>query len=207
MRNKKIFLLKKEKKYIEYYFHIYYQNKNKLLNKKDFILSKIKEFYPDNIAKEKINIFNQNILFFTKNEMGIVTIFERYLLNFRIRLIYKLMLIQLNNMAQDSHEPHFINTLRSSYLQKYIPSPLYFNQDKASVSIKLQCFRGVLSKKDMITLDKKTDISWETVAFDILTITKKFNTNLFKSLIRKEEFIKTDTVALLADIKKSHNLY
>jgi hypothetical protein len=187
----------KRKEYIAHYFNIYCQKQKNILNKKEFLFSAIKKIYPSHISEKKLKLFTQRINFFEKNNKSIVELFKRYLLNFRIRLVYKETLIALDRISKKSNNKALLNALKKNKLLKFLPPKSTFVSYESSILLQLQCFRGVLSKKDSIILSEKVRINWEAVASIISMIAKKFNSRLFKVLEDKKQFIKKDTTALL----------
>lgn len=194
-KNKLFFQNRKE--YITYYFNIYCQTLENILKQKELIFSAIKKSYPPDSIDKKSKFFAQRVYFFQNSKESIVEIFKRYLLNFRMRFIHKATLIELDCLARETNNKILLSALNQTDLLKYLPPNLAFETDKHSVFFQLQCFRGVMSEKDMLILSEKNRTTWESVASNIATVAEKFNNDLFKTLDDKKQFIQEDTAALL----------
>lgn len=187
----------KRKAYIAHYFDVYCQTQAALLANKELLLSAVKKAYPASIAEKKLKILTERIAIFKKSKERVIEFFRRYLLDFRIRWVHKATLMELDNLAKESNDMHFLKVLKESHLLRYLPPQSDFASYESSVLLQLQCFRGVLSKKDKMRLSEKDREAWETVAANISMIAEKFNYPLFKTLEDKKKFIRQDTAALL----------
>lgn len=201
--SRKYLFFKKRKKYLMHYFNIYCQKQEAILEKKELISSEIKKIYPSHISEEKLKFFTQRINFLEKNKKPVIKLFKRYLLDFRTRLVYKTTLAALDRIAKESNHTNLLAALKKADLLKYLPPQSTFVSCESSVFLQLQCFRGVLSKKDIAILSEENRTNWETVASNISMIAEKFNSGLFKTLEDKKQFIKQDTAALLSFLKPS----
>ena len=186
----------KRKAYIAHYFKVYCQKQETILSKKELLFSTIKKIYPSSIAAQKLTCLTERIKRFEKSKEPVVECFKRYLLDFRMRFVHKITLMELHRMAKESNHQELLNALENSSLLKYLP-PQSRASCESSVLLQLQCFRGVLSKKDNVILSQKNREPWETVAANISMMTKKFHSTLFKTLEDKKAFIQEDTAALL----------
>jgi len=191
----------KRKEYIEHYFDVYCQKLEAILEKKEILFSEITKCFSPEVSEEKLKILTQEITLAEKSKESVVKLFERYLLNYRIRRVHKATLVALHKNAMQSNNIHLLNALEEAELLKYIPPHSVFASFVPSVLLQLQCFRGVLSRKDMMTLSKEERISWETVASNITTIAEKFNSELFKALQDKKHFISNDATELLIGLR------
>ena len=165
------------------------------------IISEINKCYTSQDSDKKINLLSQQIERCRETKKYTIKLFKRYLLTFRIRMVYKSTLYALHDMANESNNTNLLNALKNADLLKYIP-PQFSTSANLNVFLQLQCFRGVLSKKDMIILSEKRSTNWEAIASNISMIAKQFNSPLFKALQNKILFIKNDTVKLLNALKR-----
>lgn len=191
----------KRQEYVVYYFNVYCRKQEAILEQKKLLFSAIKKIYLANIAKKKLELLMRQINLFEKSKGPIIASFKRYLLNFRIRLVHKATLVALDRIAKESNNLHLLNALKEADLLKYLPPQSTFVSSDSSVLLQLQCFRGVLSKKDRFILSEKNRTTWETVAANISVIAKKFDSSLYEALEDKKRFIKKDTTALLKSIQ------
>lgn len=193
----------KRKAYIAHYFTLYCKKQDTILEKKEFIFAAIKKIYPAHLSEKKLTLLAQRIKIFEKSKAPVIKIFKRYLLNFRIRLAHKETLIALDKMAKESKHITLLHALKETGLLKYLPPQSTFISNESSVLLQLQCFRGVLSKKDSVILSGQDREIWETVAANISMVAKTFNHKLFRNLEDKKRFIKKDSTALLKHLLSS----
>jgi len=194
----------KRKEYVERYFKVYCQKQKAILEKKEILFSEINKSYTPKISEEKLKILTQEIIFYEKNKEAIFKLFKRYLLNFRIRRVHKATLVTLHEIAKNSKNMKLLNALKAAKLLKYLPPEPDSASSELNVFLQLQCFRNVLSEKDMIILSEgKRTITWEIIASNISTIAEKFNSKLFKALQDKKQFIKNDTAELLKGLRNT----
>lgn len=191
----------KRKEYIAYYFKAYCQKQEAILEKKELLFDAIKKMYPSDISWKKLKLLTERINFLEKGKEPIIKLFKRYLLNFRIRLIHKTTLVTLDRIAKKSNYADLLKALNETSLIKYLPSGPVLLSYKSSIFLQLQCFRGVLSKKDMNILSKQEGTPWETVASNIAMLAEKFNIKLSKQLEDKKKFIEKDTAAIIKHLK------
>ncbi len=185
------------KKYIEHYTHEYCRQLEAILENKKMLLSCVEQIYPANVSGIKLKLLSQRIELFDKNKGYVVELFKRYLLDFRIRLVHKEALYTLGSMASETNNMQLFNALKDAGLLIYLPPRMSRVSNESSVFLQLQCFRGVLSAKDTALHSEKDTTTWEIVASAIGVVAEKFNTNLFRSLRDKIQFIEKDTEALL----------
>jgi len=193
----------RRKEYVERYFNVYCQKQQAILEDKEILFSEIKKFYAAEISEEKLKILTQGIIFFERSKQPVFKMFERYLLNFRIRRVHKETLVALYKIAKESNNMDLLNALQEAELLKYLPPQSAFATSELNVFLQLQCFRGVLSKEDMITLSQERTTTWETIASNIANIAAEFNSTLFKDLQDKTQFIKNDTAELLQGLRST----
>lgn len=188
------------KRTIAYYFNVYCQKHKTLMENKEVFLSAIKKFYPSHISDGKLKLLAQRISVFENSKNPIIKLFERYLLNYRIRLIHREALFALYKIATEFNELNILNVLKEADLLIYLPPRAATASSETSAFHQLQCFRGVLSKKDQAMLSESNRIIWETVASNISKIAKNFDADIFYSLEDKKKFIYDDTHLLLNSI-------
>lgn len=185
------------KKYIDRYTNQYCRQQEAILENKKMLFSSVEQIYPASVSGIKLKLLSQRIEFFEKDKGYFVELIRRYLLDFRIRLAYKETLYALGAIAGETNEMHLLNALKDAGLLRYLPSRMSYVSKDLSVFLKLQCFRGVLSNKDAVLSSETDTTTWEIVASAIEMVAEKFNTNLFRCLRDKIQFIEKDTAALL----------
>jgi hypothetical protein len=193
----------KRKAYIAHYFTHYCQTQDAILEKKELLFSTVKKIYPSPISEQKLKLLGQRIHFFEKSKVPVIKFFKRYLVDFRIRWVHKATLLTLARMAHESNSTNLLNALKETDLLKYLPPQSTFAPNGSSVLLELQCFRGVLSKKDQAILSEKERETWEAVAANISMMAEKFNSQLFTSLEDKKQFIQQDAAVLLKSLLSS----
>ncbi|PCI39588.1 MAG: hypothetical protein COB50_00905 [Thiotrichales bacterium] len=193
----------KRKQYVARYFAVYCQKQADILQNKKVIFAAIKKSYVPEIAEEKWKLLTQEITLAEKSKEPVIKLFKRYLLNFRLRKVYKETLLALHAIAIQLNNVHLLTAITKAKLLKYIPPKSAFTSSAPDVFLQLQCFRGVLAKQDMEILCKNPRTTWEMVASNIAMITKKFDNKLFKSLQDKTQFIKNDTAELLGGLQNT----
>lgn len=189
--------LEKRKEYIEYYFDMYCQKQDAILEQKELLFSAIRKNYPFEVSGKKSKILKQRIEEIENNQDHVIKVFERYLLNFRLRLIHKITLFALYKIAKDANNQHLLNALKEAELLKFIPIESTFVLTEANVFNQLECFRGVLSKKDRMIVSENNKTDWETVAANISKVAKNFDNKLFQELEKQKQFVELDSAVLL----------
>lgn len=189
--------LETRKKYIAYYFAIYTNTQKVLLENQALIFSAIKTIYPLEFAEKKLMLLAQQISYLENNRKCIIKVFEHYLLNYRIRLAHKETLFMLYKIAKKSNNVDLLTDLRHADLLKYLPPDSAFDTYEPSVILELQCFRGVLSRKDQAAISQHDRVCWEGVASNISLVAEQHNQDLFTALEEKKKFISQDTEILL----------
>lgn len=195
--------LENRKKYIARYFKVYCRAQTNILLKKELLFSAIKTTYPLDIGDKKLEILSRRIDLFEKSKAPIIEMFKRYLLDFRIRSVYKKTIIALNEIAKQSNNRLLLTALKKADLLKFLQPQSTFAPYGSSVLLQLQCFRGVLSRNDKLKISDENQTRWEDVSFSISTIAEKFYPKIFNDLEDKIKFIKNDTEALLDFLPQS----
>lgn len=188
------------KKYVIHYFKVCCQKQEALLEQKDLFFSAVQKIYPYNFSKKNLILLAKRINDFKNSKKHVIKIFKRYLLNYRLRLIHKETLLTLYKIALGSNNVNILNHLKEANLLQYLPPEAAFAEYDPSVFFQLQCFRGVLSKKDQVILSKTNRACWETIASNISAVTKKMNNDLFNELEANKKYVIQDAQAILSSI-------
>lgn len=173
------------KETIEHCFSVYCQQLDSILGERDTVFSEIAVCFSSERVDEKSKILQERILFFEDSVDAVIQLFERYLLNFRIRRVYKDTLFSLYSMAMQVNQVDLLDALRDAELLHYLPPGSVLASYNPSVFLQLQCFRGVRGD------------AWDTISSSIATIAERFNGELFSTLEDKKQFIITDSAELL----------
>jgi len=193
----------KRRAYTLHYFNAYCQKQKAILKNKEILFSAIKKTYPSKISEDKIKILTREITLHEKNNDAVIGRFRRYLIDFRIRRVYKETLVTLHKCAKQSNHMALLTALKEAELLRYLPPQPTSISSELNVFLQLQCFRGVLSKQDRMTLSVEERTGWETVASNISTIAEKFDHKLLTTLQNKIQFIKNDASELLKDLQSA----
>ncbi len=182
---------------IQFYFDVYLQQLRQIMADAEVISCEISKIYPKHLVADKLEIFNKNMGLMKSSHDYARQVFRRYLLDYRMRMVYREALGQLRELAQLPNNQTLLNQLKETGLSRFLP-PEGVRLADSNAIIKLQCFRGVMSKHDAHMLQKTQKLAWEDVVLHIDKIAQSFAPDIYQQINEAIQFIKQDTAVLLA---------
>ena len=192
----------KRRKMILHYYQVYYNKLKSFINSSEVIISELKRSYSGSESQEKLKSFQEILKLIGDGKEFSIKIFRRYLVDYRIRKLYKVTLVSLYKQIIKSNDVDYMEAIEKSELLKYIPEQSIADTAYPSIMLELECFRGVLSNNDIAVLDKdkRKKISWESVIARIDALSELVDFKVCEELQVKKQFIINDATCLMEEI-------